>query len=170
MVSPSDALSSSSLSSCLARASISWTRASIARLFSCSPASSSTAGVVAASATGVETSWPGDTGEAAISANTRVRPVAEKASIELWSLRFMVNVLLWVIGVVCNYNTKTRRVNEFLSDVDPTEVMVWVDCRLLALDLNKIKYLRESSSLGECGSAKAFAAGGGTGGHQGTEQ
>src|SRR3546814_12266273 len=36
----------------------------------------------------------------------------------------MVNVLLWVIGVVCNYNTKTRRVNGFLFGVDPTEVMV----------------------------------------------
>src|SRR3546814_14097044 len=96
----------------------------MALLFSCSPAFSSTAGVEAASATGVETSWPGNTGEAAISANTSTRPVAEKASIELWSLRFMVNVLLWGIGVVCNYNTKTRRVNGFLSGLDPTEVMV----------------------------------------------
>jgi len=29
----------------------------------------------------------------------------------LWSLRFMVNVLLWVIGVVGNYNTKIPPVN-----------------------------------------------------------
>ncbi|HZW18839.1 MAG TPA: hypothetical protein VFF71_08560 [Luteimonas sp.] len=36
----------------------------------------------------------------------------------------MANVLLWVIGVVCNYNTMTRRVNRFLSQNDPTEVMV----------------------------------------------
>ena len=28
----------------------------------------------------------------------------------LWSLRFMVNVLLWVFGVVGNYNTNFRPV------------------------------------------------------------
>src|SRR3546814_305491 len=100
MVSPSEALASSSLSSCRARASISRTRASMAVLFSCSPAFSSTAGVEAASATGAETSWPGNPGEAAISANNSTRPVAEKARIELWILRFMVNVLLWVFVVL----------------------------------------------------------------------
>jgi hypothetical protein len=33
----------------------------------------------------------------------------------------MADVLLWVIGVVSNYNTKTRRVNWFVGGLDPTE-------------------------------------------------
>jgi hypothetical protein len=36
----------------------------------------------------------------------------------------MGNVLRWVIGVVCNYNTKTRDVNGFREVIDPTEGMV----------------------------------------------
>jgi len=36
----------------------------------------------------------------------------------------MMNVLLWWIGVVCNYNTKTGPVNRWRRKSDPTEVMV----------------------------------------------
>ncbi|MBP6216823.1 MAG: hypothetical protein KA391_05520, partial [Luteimonas sp.] len=53
-----------------------------------------------------------------------ITPVTEKASIVLWSLRFMMNVLLWWIGVVFNYNTKTESVNGRRWKIDPTEVMV----------------------------------------------
>ena len=38
--------------------------------------------------------------------------VATKAEMVLWSLRFMANVLLWVIGVVGNYNTRLPSVNQ----------------------------------------------------------
>jgi hypothetical protein len=41
---------------------------------------------------------------------SRSRPeVANSAVAVLWSLRFMVGVLLWVIGVVGNYNTTIPR-------------------------------------------------------------
>ena len=36
--------------------------------------------------------------------------LAIRAIVVLWSLRFMVNVLLWVFGVVGNYNTNFRPV------------------------------------------------------------
>jgi len=38
--------------------------------------------------------------------------VANSAVTVLWTLRFMVNVLLWVIGVVGNYNTTIPPVND----------------------------------------------------------
>jgi hypothetical protein len=40
---------------------------------------------------------------------------------ELWSLRFMVNVLLWVTGVVGNYNTTFFHVNTCPSLQYPTK-------------------------------------------------
>jgi hypothetical protein len=38
----------------------------------------------------------------------------------------MMNVLLWWIGVVSNYNTRTGKVKRFGNQIDPTEVMVAV--------------------------------------------
>jgi hypothetical protein len=43
--------------------------------------------------------------------------VADNAITVWWSLRFMANVLRWVTGVVCNYNTTTRFVKRELTQL-----------------------------------------------------
>ena len=47
----------------------------------------------------------GGAGPPASSSMVNTVAVADRAVMVCWSLRFMVNVLLWVTGVVCNYNT-----------------------------------------------------------------
>src|SRR5690349_11013494 len=49
-------------------------------------------------------------GPAASIRRAKTATVADKAVIERKSLRCMANVLRWVIGVVCNYNTETQHV------------------------------------------------------------
>src|SRR5690606_41074415 len=65
------------------------------------------AGTVAWATAPAGPAWPDRTGCAAIRPTASAMPVTEKASIVLRSLRFMMNVLLWWVGVVFNYNTKT---------------------------------------------------------------
>jgi hypothetical protein len=52
----------------------------------------------------------GTAGEAVNRPSTNKLLLAIRAMTVLWSLRFMRNVLLWVFGVVGNYNTNFRRV------------------------------------------------------------
>ncbi|MDE2406468.1 MAG: hypothetical protein KGL91_01245 [Xanthomonadaceae bacterium] len=53
----------------------------------------------------------GVAGKLANRATSNITPLVVRAIRELWSLRFMVNVLLWVFGVVGNYNTMFLLVN-----------------------------------------------------------
>jgi len=94
----------SRLASCRSRRSArAWIRSEAASARSVRDKVASVAAKASASATGI--------GAAAIRPRTS-RPVeAKRAAAVLWSLRFMVNVLLGVFGVVGNYNTTEPAVN-----------------------------------------------------------
>src|SRR5690606_16705818 len=74
----------------------------------------------AATAAGIEPS-PGTGGRAASRPRASTVLVTEKASIVLRSLRFMMAVLLWWIGVVSNYNTRTGIRKCFRVPAHPTK-------------------------------------------------